>query len=82
MVPRDESSIVSDVAEGCKSAILRGIRVLDLSRFLSGPEATLFLAGMGAEVITRFALRGATSGRDCSVAIPAPVTAPLASTTF
>lgn len=31
--------------------LLQGIRVLDLSRFLSGPQATLFLAGMGAEVI-------------------------------
>jgi len=31
--------------------ILGGVRVLDLSRFLSGPQATLFLAGMGAEVI-------------------------------
>lgn len=32
-------------------AILAGIRCLDLSRFLSGPQATLFLAGLGAEVI-------------------------------
>lgn len=31
--------------------ILEGVRVLDLTRFLSGPQATLFLAGMGAEVI-------------------------------
>ncbi len=31
--------------------ILDGVRVLDLTRFLSGPQATLFLAGMGAEVI-------------------------------
>ncbi|MCA8928945.1 MAG: CoA transferase [Alphaproteobacteria bacterium] len=30
---------------------LSGIRVLDLSRFYSGPHATLLLAGMGAEVI-------------------------------
>jgi CoA:oxalate CoA-transferase len=30
---------------------LDGVRILDLSRFLSGPQATLFLAGMGAEVI-------------------------------
>lgn len=32
-------------------SILAGIRVLDLSLFFSGPQATLFLAGMGAEVI-------------------------------
>lgn len=31
--------------------ILEGIVVLDLTRFLSGPQATLLLAGMGAEVI-------------------------------
>jgi crotonobetainyl-CoA:carnitine CoA-transferase CaiB-like acyl-CoA transferase len=30
---------------------LDGIRVIDLSRFYSGPHATLLLAGMGAEVI-------------------------------
>ena len=31
--------------------ILDGVLVLDLTRFFSGPQATLFLAGMGAEVI-------------------------------
>ena len=31
--------------------ILQGVVVLDLTRFFSGPQATLFLAGMGAEVI-------------------------------
>ncbi|MEO8203073.1 MAG: CoA transferase [Betaproteobacteria bacterium] len=31
--------------------ILDGIVVLDLTRFFSGPQCTLFLAGMGAEVI-------------------------------
>ena len=31
--------------------ILNGVVVLDLTRFFSGPQCTLFLAGMGAEVI-------------------------------
>jgi len=31
--------------------ILEGVRVLDLTQFFSGPQATLYLAGMGAEVI-------------------------------
>lgn len=34
-----------------KPQILDGVRVIDLTRFLSGPQATLFLAGLGAEVI-------------------------------
>ena len=30
---------------------LEGIRVIDLTQYLAGPQATLFLAGMGAEAI-------------------------------
>jgi alpha-methylacyl-CoA racemase len=40
--------------EVCMSRLngfLRGVRVLDLSRHLPGPLATLFLADMGAEVL-------------------------------
>ena len=33
------------------SGILSGIRVVDLTQYLSGPQANLFLAGLGAEVI-------------------------------
>lgn len=33
------------------SRILEGVVVLDLTRFFSGPQSTLFLAGLGAEVI-------------------------------
>ena len=31
--------------------ILEGVRILDLTQFFSGPQATLYLAGLGAEVI-------------------------------
>ena len=37
--------------------ILDGVVVLDLTRFFSGPQGTLFLAGLGAAQIE--ALRGA-----------------------
>tara|TARA_R110002110_G_scaffold35651_1_gene119940 strand:+ start:4300 stop:5586 length:1287 start_codon:yes stop_codon:yes gene_type:complete len=37
--------------EDSKARLLDGIRVLDLTRFLSGPQATLFLSAMGAEVV-------------------------------
>jgi len=44
-----------DAASGTPSnrppRILDGVRILDLTRFLSGPQATLFLAALGAEVI-------------------------------
>lgn len=34
-----------------KKGALDGVRVLDLTRFYSGPFSTLLLAGFGAEVI-------------------------------
>lgn len=35
----------------CANPLLKGVRVLDLSRLLPGPFATLYLAQLGAEVI-------------------------------
>jgi len=50
----DDEREVTDMSEGRPretSRILDGIRILDLTRFLSGPQATLFLAALGAYVV-------------------------------
>ena len=43
--------------------ILEGIRILDLSRMLSGPYATMMLADHGAEVIKVEEINGDSSRR-------------------
>ena len=42
---------VSTEPASAQSRIIENIQVLDLTRFLSGPQATLFLGVLGAEVI-------------------------------
>ena len=42
---------MSGAASSPLGAFLCGVRVLDLSQYIPGPMATLFLADMGADVL-------------------------------
>ena len=48
------------------SRILSGIKVLDLTRYLSGPQATLYLADLGADVVRVDDPKKGGSGRNCT----------------
>jgi crotonobetainyl-CoA:carnitine CoA-transferase CaiB-like acyl-CoA transferase len=54
---------VTDASTGRAPGPLAGVRVLDLSRFVSGPLCTFLLASMGAEVLAVESPRTSTSRR-------------------